>query len=238
MSEARATHGIEPSRRTVDILVSGVALLLLSPVFALIGLAIRFTNRGPIFFSQARVGEGGVPFRIVKFRTMVRGAERLGPKISGAGDTRVTRVGRFLRSTKVDELPQLWNVLKGEMTLVGPRAEVPEMVCHYTAEERQLLEARPGVTGPGQIFFTTNQAWALDGVEDVEGHYVTHQLHPKLAIDLEYLKGRNWRTDSIVLARSVLLMLRTAFSASSSRQVTEVKAASETSRSARPRTRL
>src|SRR6185295_10939570 len=130
----------------------------------------------PVFFSQLRVGKGRRPFRILKFRTMVADAERVGPKVSGHRDPRITRVGAFLRATKLDEFPQIVNVLKGEMTLIGPRAEVPDMIRHYTPEELTILDYRPGLTAPGQIFFTTDQAAELDGVTDAEAYYVAHHL--------------------------------------------------------------
>ena len=198
----------ELSRRGADLLVAGAGALVVSPLLLLIALAIRIESRGPVFFRQVRVGRHEVPFRIVKFRTMVVDAERIGPKISGSRDPRVTRVGGVLRATKLDELPQLWNVLAGEMTLVGPRAEVPDMIRHYTPEERAVLEVKPGITGPGQIYFTTDQAAELDGVEDVEAHYVRHQLHPKLALDLEYLRRRSVWTDLGVILKTMGVLVR------------------------------
>jgi len=206
--------GSDAGRRTLDIVLSGIALIALSPLLLLIALGIRLESRGPVLFRQVRVGLNEVPFRIIKFRTMVVDAERMGPKISGSRDPRVTRVGGVLRATKMDELPQLWNVLKGEMTLVGPRAEVPDMIRHYTPEERKTLEVKPGLTGPGQIYFTTDQAAELDTVSDVEAHYVRHQLHPKLALDLAYLRRRNLWTDLGVIVKTVGVLLRPLVGAS------------------------
>ena len=183
-------------------------MVAISPLLLLIALAIWVDGRGPVFFRQLRVGRNEVPFRIVKFRTMIVDAERVGPKISGLKDPRVTRVGGVLRATKMDELPQLWNVLTGEMTLVGPRAEVPDMIRHYTPAEREILRVKPGLTGPGQIYFTTDQAAELDGVLDVEAHYVRHQLHPKLALDLDYLHRRSLWTDLGVIVRTMGVLLR------------------------------
>lgn len=197
----------EALRRTVDIVVAGVGLPALAPVFAAVGIAIRLESQRPVFFFQTRVGRHGRPFRIVKFRTMVHGADRMGPKVSGARDRRVTRVGAFLRASKLDELPQLWNVLRGDMTLFGPRAEVPDYVRHFSDEERLILTVKPGLTGPSAIYFATDQAPALDGVEDVEAHYVEHQLHPKLALDLDYVRRRSWRTDLALIGKTALLLL-------------------------------
>jgi lipopolysaccharide/colanic/teichoic acid biosynthesis glycosyltransferase len=200
--------GGNAGRRALDIVLSGIATIALSPLLFLIAVAIRLESRGPVFFRQLRVGLNEVPFRIVKFRTMVVDAERLGPKVSGTRDPRVTRVGGVLRATKMDELPQLWNVLTGEMTLVGPRAEVPDMIRYYTPEERETLKVKPGLTGPGQIYFTTDQAAELDDVEDVEAHYVSHQLHPKLALDLEYLRRRSLWSDLGVMVKTVGVLVR------------------------------
>lgn len=202
------TSGDNAGRRLLDVVFSGGALVAISPLLLAIAIAVRLESRGPVLFRQLRVGLNEVPFRIIKFRTMVVDAERLGPKISGSKDPRVTRVGAVLRATKMDELPQLWNVFTGEMTLVGPRAEVPDMIRHYTLEERETLKVKPGLTGPGQIYFTTDQAAELDGVVDVEAHYVTHQLHPKLALDLAYLRRRNLWTDLGVIVNTMGLLVR------------------------------
>jgi lipopolysaccharide/colanic/teichoic acid biosynthesis glycosyltransferase len=195
------------ARRAVDVAASCVAVVVLSPVFALIALAIVLESGGPVFFSQERVGKGRRPFKILKFRTMVVDAERAGPKVSGQRDPRITRVGAFLRATKLDEFPQVVNVLCGEMTLIGPRAEVPEMIRHYTPEELRILEFRPGLTAPGQIYFTTDQATELDGVEDAEAYYVEHHLHPKLRMDLDYLRDRSVVLDLKIVMWTVKLLL-------------------------------
>ena len=191
----------------MDIAGSALALLLLSPIFAIIALAISLESRGPVFFSQERIGKGRRPFRILKFRTMVVDADRIGPKVSGQKDPRITRVGAILRATKLDEFPQVVNVLRGEMTLIGPRAEVPEMIRHYTPEELAILEFRPGLTAPGQIFFTTDQAAELDRVEDAESYYVLHHLHPKLRMDLDYLRDRSFLLDLRIVVWTVKLLL-------------------------------
>jgi len=191
----------------VDVVGSALALVALSPLFAMIALAIVVESGFPVFFSQERVGKGRRPFRILKFRTMVVDAERRGPKVSGKNDPRVTRVGALLRATKLDEFPQIANVLKGDMTLIGPRAEVPDMIRHYTPEELRILEFRPGLTAPGQIYFTTDQAAALDGVDDAEAYYVEHQLHPKLRMDLDYLRDRSAPGDLRIVVSTVKLLL-------------------------------
>ncbi len=193
-------------RRIVDVVVASTALLVLAPLFALIAAAVKLDSVGPVFFRQVRIGRYGIPFSLVKFRTMVADAARRGPRISGNRDPRVTRVGRLLRKTRIDELPQLWNVVRGEMTLVGPRPEIPEMVRHYTAEERQLLQVRPGLIGPGQLHFAARQAAELDEVGDAEAHYIEHQLHPKLRLDLDYLRRRGLLRDLALVLEVVRVL--------------------------------
>jgi lipopolysaccharide/colanic/teichoic acid biosynthesis glycosyltransferase len=195
------------ARRAVDVAASCLALVVLSPLFAVIALAIVLESGGPVFFSQERVGKGRRPFRILKFRTMVVDADRAGPKVSGQRDPRITRVGALLRATKLDEFPQVVNVLRGEMTLIGPRAEVPDMIRYYTPEELRILEFRPGLTAPGQIYFTTDQAAQLDEVEDAEAYYVEHHLHPKLRMDLDYLRDRSTLLDLKIVGWTVKLLL-------------------------------
>lgn len=205
MGQGKASLGWP--RRIVDVVVASTSLVLLTPLFLLIALAIKLDSRGPVLYRQSRVGSGEIPFQILKFRSMVSEADRIGPKISGTTDPRVTRVGHFLRATKLDEFPQFWNVVRGDMTLVGPRAEVPEMIRHYTPEEREVLKVKPGLTGVGQLHFTTEQAKWLDSADDVEQFYIDHQLHDKLAIDLEYLRDRSWRKDLGVLWQTVKVVL-------------------------------
>jgi lipopolysaccharide/colanic/teichoic acid biosynthesis glycosyltransferase len=196
-----------PLRRGVDVVAAVFGLVLSFPVLVVVALLVCLDSPGPPFFRQERVGRGARAFRIVKFRTMVADAANRGPSVSGHADPRVTRVGRVLRATKLDELPQLVNLLTGTVTLIGPRPEVPRFVAHYTEEERQLLAGRPGITGPGQLYFTTDQAAMLDGAQDPDECYVTRQLHPKLAIDLAYLRERSLRTDLAVLVATVAACL-------------------------------
>lgn len=194
-------------RRLVDVSLALPLFVLLLPLLVIIAALVVLDSPGPALFRQERVGRFGRPFHILKFRTMVADAAALGPAVSGHGDPRVTRVGAFLRRTKLDELPQLYNVLHGDMTLIGPRAEVARYVVHYTDAERALLTARPGLTGPGQVFFTEHQANELDNVSDPDSWYVEYQLHPKLAIDLDYVRNRSLVRDLSVLVRTVLVLV-------------------------------
>ena len=140
-------------KRTADILLAGAGLALLWPLMLLVAIAIRLDSRGPALFRQERVGRFLRPFRIYKFRTMALGADRIGPGITARGDRRVTRVGAFLRATKLDELPQLLNVLWGDMSLVGPRPELPRYVQRYRDDFREILHARPGITDLASILY-------------------------------------------------------------------------------------
>src|SRR5881409_844980 len=140
-------------QRILDILIAALVLVLVSPLLLLVAVAIKLDSRGPVLFKQERVGRHFKPFRIYKFRTMVAGADRLGPGVTAGNDGRVTRVGRFIRDTKLDELPQLWNVLKGEMSLVGPRPELPSYVAEHERVYRTIWNLRPGVTDWASIIF-------------------------------------------------------------------------------------
>ena len=174
--QVRADSGL---RRMVDVLVAGIALAFIGPVMLLLAAAVRLTSRGPAFYRQVRVGRSGEHFAIMKLRSMVSGADRAGPLVTCGGDSRVTTIGAVLRATKLDELPQLINVLKGDMTLIGPRPEVPRFIPCYDDDELEILIVRPGLTGPGQIFYTqVQQATVLDG-KDPEQHYITRELHPE-----------------------------------------------------------
>jgi len=195
-------------RRLVDVLAALGGLVVCAPVLAAVALAVRLDSPGPALFRQTRVGRGTRPFVMYKFRTMAVGAPAVGPAVSGNADPRVTRVGGLLRRTKLDELPQLVNVLRGDMTLIGPRAEVTRYVDCYTPEHRQTLEVRPGLTGPGGIWFTVAQAAELDATADPEQVYLQRQLPEKLALDLAYLRHRTLWQDLKILLRTVTVSFR------------------------------
>jgi lipopolysaccharide/colanic/teichoic acid biosynthesis glycosyltransferase len=142
---------------------------------------------------------------MLKFRSMVRDADRRGPLVTDRADPRITRIGALLRASKLDELPQLFNVVRGDMTLIGPRPEVPRFIRCYYPDELGILRVRPGLTGPGQIFYTEVQA-EQDSAADPEAHYLGSQLHPKLAIDLDYLRRRSLRLDLAILLRTVAML--------------------------------
>ncbi|NLC59094.1 MAG: sugar transferase, partial [Armatimonadetes bacterium] len=176
-------------------------LLLLSPLFALLALWIKRDSPGPVFHRGTRVGKNGRPFQILKFRSMVVNAAAAGPGITASGDPRVTRSGRFLRKTKLDELPQLVNVLRGEMSLVGPRPEDPRYVARYTPAQRRILSVRPGITSLASVAYRDEEALLAGG--DLDQIYTQVVMPAKLEIDLAYLDQMSLWTDLRILALTV-----------------------------------
>jgi lipopolysaccharide/colanic/teichoic acid biosynthesis glycosyltransferase len=197
-----------PIRRMVDALAAFVALLVVSPVLIVTAVAVKVTSRGPALYKQVRVGRSGRSFTIFKFRSMMHDAQNAGPQITGASDPRITRLGALLRASKLDELPQLFNILKGDMTLIGPRPEVPRFLPWYDSEELGILRVRPGLTGPGQIYYTGADKSDRTQSADVEHDYVQFELHPKLHVELDYLCRRGLRTDLSILLRTMALVVR------------------------------
>ena len=199
-------------KRVFDIVATAVGLLLLAPLLLLVTLLLKLTSRGPVFYSQERVGKGGRLFRILKFRSMVLDADVKGPAVTSAGDPRITRLGQLLRRSKLDELPQLWNVLHGDMSLVGPRPEVPLYAAGYTAEQRQVLTVRPGITDIASIAYR-NEEDLLGGRPDPEQYYREVVLPDKLALNAEYLNKTSLGFDLLLIlktTRSLFSSLNTA----------------------------
>lgn len=188
-------------KRVFDVVCGCIGMLLLSPLFLLVSVAIRLDSAGPVFFRGERVGWKGRLFRIYKFRTMVADAAASGPAITTRRDSRVTRVGRFLRKTKLDELPQLINVVTGEMSLVGPRPEDPRYVAAYAPEQRTILEYRPGITSPASIAYR-DESEMLAGA-DWESLYIGEVMPRKLAIDMEYFPHATFRGDLEIICRTI-----------------------------------
>ena len=171
-------------KRAFDIVCAALGLLVLSPVLLMCALLVGLTSPGGVLFRQERMGRDGVPFTIYKFRSMRK--DNAGLKISTSSDSRITPVGRILRKTKLDELPQLWNVLKGDMSFVGPRPEVREYTDLYTDEQRQVLLLRPGITGLASIRYR-NENDLLSASTDPNRTYIEEVMPAKLALDLEYI---------------------------------------------------
>lgn len=189
-------------KRALDAAVSAMMLIVMSPLLLIICALVKLTSPGPVFYLQKRVGKGGKPFCIVKFRSMVVGADRRGLGLTAAGDPRITKFGRVLRRLKIDELPQLWNVLKGEMSLVGPRPELPVYVANYDSQQRIVLTVRPGITDTASIAFRWEED-LLARVSDPEQFYKKDILPRKLGLNLEYVKNMSLKYDFMVMVRTV-----------------------------------
>ncbi len=192
------------AKRILDLSASAILLACALPVFALAALLIKLDSPGPVFYRAKRLGIGGREFQMLKFRTMVPQADRQGPPVTYLGDPRVTRVGRFLRGTKIDELPQLWNVLKGDMSLVGPRAEDPRYRSAYQGRFRPLLDVPPGMTGLSWVRLRRFHEEKVDPGPEWEKHYTEVSLPRKLEADLEYLRTRSFVGDLRIIAETVV----------------------------------
>jgi lipopolysaccharide/colanic/teichoic acid biosynthesis glycosyltransferase len=190
---------ISRSRRALDVFVAVAALVLLGPLLLLIVAAIRGTSHGPAVFRQIRVGENGIPFTLYKFRTMRVDAR--GPELTLQHDCRVTRIGALLRSSSMDELPQLANVLRGEMTLVGPRPETPALAARYPSACAQIFRYRPGITGPAQLRLRDSTT-LLPG-DDVASYYFTAVVPRRVALDLEFQAEPTLRRTLAVLVATL-----------------------------------
>ena len=178
-------------RRALDVLVAAAALAVFSPLLLAAVVAIRLETRGPALYRQRRVGEGGRPFDLLKLRTMVAGAESMGSGLAvNEGDPRITRVGAVLRRLSIDELPNLVNVLRGDMAIIGPRPTVPVQVEQYTERQRGRLAVRPGITGWAQVNGRARLPWS-----------------ERIELDLFYIEHRTWRMDLEILARTIRLLL-------------------------------
>lgn len=187
-------------RRALDVTTATVALAVLWPVMAIVAVAVRSSSPGPVLHRAERIGRDGQPFTLLKFRTMVVGAASAGPGVTAGGDPRITRVGRVLRRTKLDELPQLLNVLRGDMGLVGPRPEDARYVDTYTPEQREILSVRPGITSPASIRYRDEES-VLRGADDIEAAY-RELMADKITIDLDYIRSRSVGSDLGVIWRT------------------------------------
>ncbi|OEU80129.1 MAG: hypothetical protein BA865_03090 [Desulfobacterales bacterium S5133MH4] len=193
-------------KRGLDILLSLIGLIVLSPFFLATAIFIKLDSRGPVFFRQVRIGKGGRPFQILKFRTMIEAKHWQGPTLSPRNDPRVTALGRILRRSKANEFPQLINVLKGDMSFVGPRPEVPEFVKLYSHEEKKILSVRPGIVGPSQIHMRNEEELYKEGV-DPKQCYIDYILPKKLKIDLKYVENWSLIEDVRYLLQGILITI-------------------------------
>jgi lipopolysaccharide/colanic/teichoic acid biosynthesis glycosyltransferase len=181
-------------KRAFDIMAASAGLALLCPLFALMAILIKIDSPGPILFRQERIGKGFRPFLIYKFRTMVQDASERGALVTAGEDSRITRIGRFLRKTKIDELPQLLNVLKGEMTLVGPRPEVRKYVELFRADYEEILQVRPGITDWASLKYR-DEAVILGHFEQPEQEYVRRVLPEKMKLAKAYVRHASFFSD-------------------------------------------
>jgi lipopolysaccharide/colanic/teichoic acid biosynthesis glycosyltransferase len=188
-------------KRLSDILFSGVGLLVLSPLCALIAVGVKFYDWGPVFYCQERVGQGGHPFRMLKFRSMVVNADR-GAALTVGADSRITPIGRVLRKYKIDELPQLWNVFRGDMSLVGPRPEIAKFVDSYSLAQKEVLRLKPGITDPSS-FALYDESELLATKADPERFYRDHLMGEKIRVNLDYAAKASFATDMLLIFATV-----------------------------------
>jgi len=193
-------------KRSLDIVLSAVALLVFSPVFVVVAIAIKCGSPGPVFFRQVRVGRFGKSFKIFKFRTMVANADRIGGPSTKADDPRITPVGRWIRRLNLDELPQFINVFKGEMSIVGPRPEVPQYVALFTEEEREMFSVRPGITDWATLWIR-DEGKILAGSEDPEKAYMEKIWPEKHRLALEYVKRQSFLVDVQIMLQTLKVHL-------------------------------
>jgi lipopolysaccharide/colanic/teichoic acid biosynthesis glycosyltransferase len=187
--------------RVLEAIIGAAGLLVLSPFLAIIAAFVKLQDGGSVFYRAKRVGKNGKEFEGYKFRTMVPDADSIGVAITTSGDRRITPLGKYLRKYKLDELPQLINVLKGEMSLVGARPEDPRYVAFYNEEQRQVLEFRPGITSPASLKYRYEES-LLNGTDWLQ-QYVDVVLPKKLALDLSYLKQRSVFSDIVIILRTL-----------------------------------
>ena len=190
------------AKRIFDLAAACLGLIVLAPLLVLIGCLIKLGSNGPVLYRQERMGRSFRPFKLLKFRSMVVGAEGLGPSITAAGDCRVTRIGHWLRRTKVDELPQLINVVRGEMSLVGPRPEVRRYVERFRSDYEAILSVRPGITDYAAIEFR-NEEELLAGFQDPEAAYVEYVMPKKIELYRKYLAERGFRVDFAIIVKTL-----------------------------------
>lgn len=193
-------------KRAFDILFGTIGFALLSPFFLLGCVLAKMQSAGPVFYKAKRVGKDEVLFEMYKFRTMVVNADKIGCSLTTYRDTRITRIGRLLRWTKLDELPNLINVIRGEMSLVGPRPEAPIYVQHYTAAQKQVLQVKPGMTGPSQLA-NRHEEEKLKARANPEHYYITELMPQKLALDLRYVATHSLTADLAWLIKTFWTVL-------------------------------
>ncbi|MFQ3549189.1 MAG: sugar transferase [Armatimonadota bacterium] len=195
------------AKRLFDLFWSILGLIIIFPLLIIVSILIKIDDKGPIFFRQERVGYKGKPFKMWKFRTMVVNAEKKGLQLTIGKDPRITRVGNLLRKSKIDELPQLFNVIAGEMSLVGPRPEVPYYVAMYDDNQRKVLDIMPGITDPSSIEYR-DESELLSKSDDSERTYIEEIMPEKIRLNLEYAQKANVFRDFVVIVKTLLKILK------------------------------
>ncbi|MFA5031821.1 MAG: sugar transferase [bacterium] len=193
-------------KRVFDILASLIGLVLCIPIFIIVSILIKSDSKGPIFYGGTRVGKKGKKFKLCKFRTMNPDASKKGPAITYSDDPRITKIGKLLRNTKIDELPQLLNVLKGEISFVGPRPESPFYVEKYNKEQLKVLDVKPGITGLAQLKFPAEESILKE--ENLHEDYLHNILPQKLVLDMEYIKKYSFIFDLKILFQTLSILLK------------------------------
>ncbi|RLC41422.1 MAG: sugar transferase [Candidatus Coatesbacteria bacterium] len=188
-------------KRLMDFTLSAYAILMLAPIMFAIGILIKLDSPGPVFYKQVRIGKGGKPFKMWKFRTMVNNSHSCGSKITYNNDSRITKVGSFIRSIKFDELPNLFNILKGDMSIVGPRPEIPEYIRRYDKRMEKVFSVKPGLTGPSQIIFFNEEKMIQK--KNIRKIYRKIQER-KIDLDREYAEQYNPITDIKLIGRTIV----------------------------------
>lgn len=194
-------------KRFFDIIVSLIGLVILCPLLLLLAIIIKIDSNGPVFFTQVRIGREGREFKIFKFRTMVVDAEKQGMQITVGKDKRITKSGHFLRKTKLDELPQLINVIKGDMSFVGPRPEVPKYVALYDKQQRKILKVRPGITDLASIEYRDENT-LLGKSNNPEGTYIEEIMPRKINLNIEYLSKMSVVYDIQLILKTIIFVLK------------------------------
>lgn len=194
-------------KRLFDIVFSLLGLLACSPLFALIATLIKLDSRGPVFFKHQRIGKNFKAFHVYKFRTMVNDATQKGPSITAENDPRITAAGKFLRKTKIDELPQLWNILKGDMSFVGPRPEVSKYVKMFSEEYSDILKVKPGITDYATIEFRDEES-VLRKYHNPEEGYIKEILPTKIELYKKYLREKSFFTDIKLILLTLMKIVR------------------------------
>lgn len=193
-------------KRFFDIIFSGIGILFLLPIFFILAILVKLESKGPIIFKQIRVGKNNVDFKLFKFRSMYLDAEKRGQLTVGMKDPRITKMGYFLRKYKLDELPQLFNVFIGDMSLVGPRPEVRKYVDYYTPEQQKVLTVRPGITDYASIKFI-NENELLAKAENPEEFYITDIMPQKLKLNLQYIENPSLFKDIQLIVTTLLKII-------------------------------